>query len=400
MPSTLVEEKATAKRTIECSQCAKTAQVNKRLPTGWKHPVPETYYCGDCWRGKYILRAITLQIAEPQGLSWDDLRTALKVMWRETTRASNWMMRQLALADVEREPGVTKMPPMPRSYLYPVARQQFPVLPSQTVAALEQAVTAKYKAKRYEIVWTCAAALPTFRYPQPFPVHNQSWTVAMENDSPVVSVRMGEHRIQVRLKSGNRYRRQLAGIRSIADGSAVPGECAIYEQGTAIMVKMVAWLPRRAAANQMTGILRVRSSAESLIVAVNEKDETLWSYHADQIPRWAAEHRRQLQRWADDSKFEQRPVPLFATRRTEASLRYHRRVNSAADQAAAYLVNYARRRKFAEILWDDTERAFCPDFVWFRLESRIKTLADEYGIVFTHANGPVMPKSQPPLAST
>ena len=388
------------KKTIHCAGCQKEASVKKRLPTGWKH-AGEEYWCGDCWRGKYVLRAITLPVAQPLGVTWEDFRTALKLMWRETTRASNWMVRQLALADIEREPGVAKMPPMPRSYLYPVARQQFPVLPSQTVAALEQAVTAKYKAKRYEVVWTCAAALPTFRYPQPFPVHNQSWSVTVEDSSPTISIRIGEHRVQLRLKSGHRFRRQVAAVKGIASGSAVTGECALYEKGKDVMVKMVAWLPRKAVSEQMSGVLRVRSTSASLIVALNEKEEALWSYNADQIPRLAAKHRRRLQRWAEDSKFEQRPVAAFATRRTEASLRYHRSINTAADQAAASLVLYARRRKFAAIVWDDTDRSFCADFVWFRLESRMATLADENGIAFSKAaSAPVVTATPGPPATT
>ena len=56
-------------------------------------------------------------------------------------------------------------------------------------------------------------------------------------------------------------------------------------------------------------MLRVHTSADSLLVAVNARDEQLWTYHADHLRRWSAEHRAQLQRWADDSKYEQRPVP-------------------------------------------------------------------------------------------
>ena len=127
----------------------------------------------------------------------------------------------------------------------------------------------------------------------------------------------------------------------------------------------------------------------------------MWTYHAAQIPRWAAWHTRRLKQWADDSKFEQRPVPAFAARRSEASVRYHRRINTAADQAARYLVNYAVRRKFAEIVYEDSERGFCPGFVWFRLKQRMETLADEYGIQFTStpASAPVPPELAPPLAS-
>jgi hypothetical protein len=127
----------------------------------------------DCWRNRYVLRAVVFSVAGPLTLSWQDLRSALKTLWAETTRASNWMVKELALADVRRDPDLGRIPKMPHTYLYPEARKQFPTLPSQTVAALEQAVTRTYKSKRYEIVWTCKAALPAFRYPQPVPIHSR-----------------------------------------------------------------------------------------------------------------------------------------------------------------------------------------------------------------------------------
>ena len=386
-----------AKTVIRCAGCAKEASIKKRLPTGWKHLADE-YRCGDCWQAQYMLRAVILPVVSPVDLEWSALREALKVLWRETTRASNWIVRELALRDVRREPGVAKMPPMPPVYLYPEIRQQFPALPSQTCAAIEQAVTRKYKAKRYEVLWTCSAALPTFRYPQPFPIHNQSWSAQQELDQPLLSVKLGPGRAVLRLKSGSRYRRQLAAFRALCSGAAVPGECSLYQQGDQLMAKMVAWLPRPEVRRKENGILRVRTSRDSLLVAVDENAERLWAYHADQVPRWAAEHRRQLQRWADDSKFEQRPVPRFAARRAEASLRYHRRINTAADEAAALLAGYARRRRFAQLVYDDSERAFCPDFVWFRLAHRLQILCDEYGIEFAAASGPARPELQEALA--
>ena len=389
-------DESAVSRSIACKECLKTRVVKKRLPQGWKH-VDDTYFCPECWRNKYLLRAVVFAVAGPLNLSWQDLRSALKTLWAETTRASNWMVKELALLDVRRDPSLARMPQMPRTYLYPEARKQFPTLPSQTVAALEQAVTRTYKSKRYQIVWTCTAALPTFRYPQPVPIHNQSWTATLENDTPVVTVRLGSARSVLRLKGGPRYHRQLSAFRSIVSGEAIQGECSIYERGSHIFVKLVAWLPRRSSANKPSGLLQVRSDADALLVAANAKDERLWSYHADQIRRWAAEHRRKLQHWAEDSKFEQRPVPSFAARRQQASLRYSRRMNTAADQAAASLVGYAERRKFATIAYDDTERRFCPEFVWFRLQQRIKGLCDERGVEFTPASGSVLSESQASL---
>jgi hypothetical protein len=158
------------------------------------------------------------------------------------------------------------MPIMPCTYLYPEPRKQFPTLPAQTVAALEQAVTRNYKSKRHQIVWTCKAALPTFRYPQPFPIHNQSWTATLENDTPVVTVRLGNARNGLRLKGGPRYYRQLSAFRSIVSGEAIRGGCSIYERGSDILVKLVAWLPRHSLPNKPSGLLRVRSAAHALCV--------------------------------------------------------------------------------------------------------------------------------------
>jgi hypothetical protein len=391
-------DESAARHSIACKECSRTRLVKKRLPQGWKH-LNDTYFCPDCWRNRYVLRAVVFAVAGPLNLSWQDLRSALKTLSAETTRASNWMVKELALADVQRDPSLARIPKMPRTYLYPEARKQFPTLPSQTVAALEQAVTRTYKSKRYQIVWTCKAALPTFRYPQPVPIHNQSWTATLENDRPVVTVRLGSVRSGLRLKGGPRYHRQLSAFHLIVSGEAIQGECSIYERGSDVFVKLVAWLPRRSSANKPSGLLRVRSDADALLVAANAKDERLWSYHADQIRRWVAEHRRMLQHWADDSKFEQRPVPPFAARRQQASLRYHRRMNTAADQAAASLVGYAERRKFAAIAYDDTERGFCPEFVWFRLQQRIKGLCDERGVEFTMASGLVLAENQGTLKS-
>ena len=47
-------------------------------------------------------------------------------------------------------------------------------------------------------------------------------------------------------------------------------------------------------------------------MALNEKDDRLWVYNGDQIPRWVAEHRKHLQHWSEDQKAStgpRRPSP-------------------------------------------------------------------------------------------
>ena len=342
-----------------------------------------------------------MPVAGPlDGFSWTDLKKELKQVWAQTTEASNWIMTQLFTRDIRREAGQNKMPPMPRIYLYPELRELFPNLPPQTVVSLEHAVQNKYRAKRYDLIWTHSASLPTHRYPVPFPVHNQSWAVEMEDQKPIVRIRLGNGWIRLRLKSGKQFHRQLASFRQMVAGEAVRGELAIYQPGDRLMVKMVAWLKRSEFAGERTGILNVHTAADKLLVAVNGKDETLWNYNGDQLQRWGMEHHEQLQRWSEDAKFENRPVPNFADRRRASAEKYHRRMDSAIHEIAAQLTGYAVRRKFAVVRYDDSVRAYLGSGgPWARLRQLIGEKLDAAGIrLELVAKAPEEGKISEPLA--
>ena len=154
------------------------------------------------------------------------------------------------------------------------------------------------------------------------------------------------------------------------------------------MCKMVAWLPR-SEAPQGQGILAVHSTKGSLFVATNARDGQVWTYNADQVRRWIAEYSHQLNRWADDTKSEDRPAPAFASRRRAAAEKYHKRTTSAIQQIAASLVGYAQRRQVAQIRYDDIETGFCPSFPWFSLRQRISVKCQELGIGFEAASATV-----------
>ena len=396
MPSTLAEPPAAVAWTC-CDCSAERTKPEKRLPPGW-HRRQEDVFCSDCWGKRYFLRAITMQVVEPLDCEWKELRVSLSAMWAATTQASNWMITELYARDVRRgkEP---KMPPMTRVYLYPEARERFPSLPSQSVAALEQSVAKKYRAARYELIWTCARSLPTFRYPVPFAIPNQGWYAELvDGEKPAISARIGDTRHRLRLKGGPGFRRQRRAFDQIVSGAAVQGELAIYQQGKDLLVKLVAWLPRDMSRVEVrTGILMVRTDKDSLLVALDAKKEALWKYNADHVLRRFAEHRDQLHRWSEDQKYEQRPVPSFVQRRDKAVERYHNSSRSAVQQIAASLVAYAKRRKFDELRYDDKVTDFQPQFPWFALKDRISTLCDESGIVFTHASGELVQETGEPL---
>lgn len=387
-----------------CSYCSKErkTKADKRggikLPVGWKREA-DAVVCKECWQQRYVLRALTFQVASPQlpedeegaeGDSeprpsvWKEFEAALRPLWAETTEASNWMMTQLYVRDVRRE-GHPKLPSMPPAYLYPEARILFPSLPPATVASLEQAIQRKYRSKRWDVLWVHKASLPTLRYPQPYPVPNQAWRYWItDQNQPMVDVRIGDRRWTLRLKSGPRYFRQMSGLRRMTER----GELAIYKahDGT-MLVKLVGWLKReekKVKANEAA--LIVRTGSDHLLAALDAKNERLWVENCDQVGRWIGEHRKQLQRWSEDQKAEQRPVASFAARRREAVDKYHRRMHTVIQEVAAHVANLAVRRHYSKVIYNDKERWF-DLFPYAALEDRLKTNLDEKQIEFVKEVG-------------
>jgi hypothetical protein len=264
-------------------------------------------------------------------------------------------------------------------------------LPSRAIATLEQKVKRCYRAKRYETIWTCSASLPTYRYPTPFSIPSQGWSIEEEDSAPVVRLRIGTRDLRLRLKSGPRHRHQMKSIALILSGEAVRSELSIYQRSSDIVCKLMAWLPRQTVDEQRTGVLTVRTAADALLVAVNAKNEKIWTYNGDQLRRWQAEHRTQLQRWSEDSKPEFLPSPPFAERRANASRKYRDRMSTACHSVAAMVVNYAIRRKFAAIRYDDSVHAYCEQFPWFDLKLKVAQKCDAAGLQFEHVSNGIDP---------
>lgn len=405
--------------TVECSTCGASRATKPtktgapRIPTGWKrHDGSVT--CGTCWTARRKLRAVTLPVASIIDGEWAEFRAAMREAWSATTQMSNWAMSTLRAADVTRTPDMEKLPPLKGPYLYPGARALWPSMPSQSVVAVTHAAEKKYQKARFDVVWTHNASLPTFRYPVPFPVHNQGWTASMRrfdgdassSDCPVVQVRIGDRRWMLRLRSGHRYRRQLAAFRQIASGEAVQGELAIYRQtadsthrnggvetkaggGKArrfdYMVKMVAWLPKAAPSGE-SGTLHIHTGEGMFCCAVMDDGEhPIWTIHGDLCARWIGEHRATLARLADDQKAEQR-IPTKRRRRYQVERdkrvgRQHDRLSAFVHQTTAQIAGYAARRRVADVEVDD--RVLCKRFEvfpWFVWRETLRTKLDERGI--------------------
>jgi hypothetical protein len=368
-----------------------------KLPLGWKRErETNAVVCRDCWTQRYILRALTFSISSPRPGTWKDLDADLKIMWAQTTAASNWMMTQCYARDIHRSDDYDKMPSMPSLYLYPEARVLFPNLPAATVVALERAVQRKYRAMRYKIIWTCSATLPSMRYPQPFPVHNQSWSFSFDAENrPWIKCRISDRTWELRLKSGPRYRRQIAGLRNMVERS----ELSIYKAHDGmILCKLVGWLGRTEE-KSATGTLYVRTGKDHLLSATDDRDERVWIENCDHLPRLIAEFTRKLRRLSEDHKAEQRPKPSFSEPRTEMVTKYRHRIETTIKEIAAHVAGFAARRRIARVVYDDRERWLNP-FPYFNLEDRVRIVLEERGIEFEKlatASSPVTEQSREPL---
>jgi hypothetical protein len=219
---------------IHCSVCGMarktkpTANGLLRLPTGW-HRWSDKPFCANCWLKKYALRTVTFPVTGPVGREWKDLRIALAACWAQSTGLANWCVTELAKADVVRMPNDSKIPAMPRVYLYPEARRRFPEMSVAALTAVLHATENRYRKARLEVIWRCEANLPRYRYPAPYPVSKPAWKARYGPDNiPLVDVPLAGERWTLRLDRWWNRKRPLLSFNRIVSGEAVKGELAIY----------------------------------------------------------------------------------------------------------------------------------------------------------------------------
>lgn len=357
-----------------------------------------------------MLRAVSTPIAGPVDGTWEELRPALAECWRGSTRLSNWAASELYKADVVRTPDMDRLPKFPGFYLYPGARALCPDVDTSSVVAILHAVEGKYRKSRLDLIWRNAISLPNFRYPVPYPIHNQSWNATVgPGGEPLISARIGGRRWTLRLRAGDQFRRQLVAHRQIATGVALAGELAIYavpENGgdhrpavgvrhpgggrsrtARVMAKMVAWFPR-VEPGVRSGTLHVRTAPESFWTYHVGLDGEIKYLHADNVRRWIAEHRRRVFRMADDLKHEKRwpkAVRMRMVESHEASIRkMHNRLDSFCHESAAMLAGFARRAGVATVMYDDSDKSYAPEekFPWYKLRTMLAYKLDAFGIEF------------------
>lgn len=397
---------------MKCDDCGKERK-GERLGGGWKKHGDMTR-CPTCWGAKFMLRAITVSISGPVGDDWNELRDVLRKCWDRSTMLANWHARELAKADVARTAAMEKLPPFKSPYLYNEARAVVPDMDTGSVVELLNESEGRYRERRYEVIWLQQSSMPTYTWPQPYPVHNQRWSLSLgKGGELLLSVPLLGERRTLRLGGGPGFARQRKALLSLIDGRAIQCAMAIYPQvvsenthrtGMAIkirkggetrearvMAKLVLWLPKPEAQREPEGVLRVTTNPENFWTALkDDEDEEPRSFHADHVRQFARRAREWIEQYtnrkdklSDDRKLARRQ-PAIRKQQVAAGEKWARkqqdRLDTFAHQATAMLADYARRRRVAKVIFDHSDHSYFPSFPWFELVNKLRYKLDGFGI--------------------
>lgn len=398
-----------------------------RLPRGWKR-IRDEVLCKSCFQDRYVLRAVTVPVAgalagtqEERREWWKRFRAELVIAWRAATRTANWTVSELFAAEPRAAASkFPKPPPIDKPSLYHRAREIAPELDTRSTSAVVRTVERRWRKKRFDVVWRGNSSVPDHRYPQPIPVHNACWKVEEhEGGAVTVSFPLLKHgtgeRWRCRLRGGRGFHAAIKDARLLAQGTAIRGELAILRQidngsgrgnggkvkraggGNArryrVALKLVGYWPRKSLGERQH-TMKVWPGVDSLLCyCVDGKGDSKVRYlHCDHVRRWLIAHRRQVQRLADDRKAERRRPRAERLRYLEAQSprieRFGRRLDTHTHEVSRVLVNYARRRRCAEIVYDPRPGSYARGYRWSSLWTKLTYKADELKIKVMSAELP------------
>jgi hypothetical protein len=374
-------------RTYCCEGCKAVAQ-SKQLPRGWKSV--DNLYCKDCFRSRYIIRAVTLPVGTPLDCDWATLRKTLQTAWRLSTDFANWVVQQLYRLDTvtdEKTPAAIK-----DWYGYGVARDSYPqfaqwVGAKNSLNVIQNGVKRQYVKRRFDVVVRHQQRLLTHQYPFPYPVDADGWKTRYEDGGfPAVSVQLPEvGSVWLRLKRSADFGRQLKAFRQLHDGKAIKAEAAVYaDRKQNVLVKLVGWFPRTEQSTDRPHACVLHTDPNAMLVAEIDGRQP-WILNCDHLRRWKTVHTVYLQRTSEDLKREKRMdrrqrQNLLSARQLRSD-KYDARVETAVNQIAAQVAAFCRRQKVGSVVYDDSVKGYIPDgFAWHRLKTRLLVKLDEIGV--------------------
>lgn len=337
-----------------------------------------------------VIRAVTIPVAcpfgdDPAGVAWtwDSFNERLAAAFRLSTDLANWCVRRLFVLD---DPASAACPDAVKKwYGYKDAAENYPRAGewAGAMAGLNlvcRAVQRKYVQQRFDVMVRHDSSLLTYRFPQPYPVHNQNWKPEFEHGK-YACVRIsvpGVGMVALALETRAGFRRQLAMFRQLCDGTAKKGEAALYRDRKGnVLLKMVGRFPRRER-GPATGVAFVHTDPGALLV-VEVSGRAVKVTNADHIRREVAKHKAFLRRAGDDKKREVR-----MDRRHRANFdkaidarcgKQADRLKTAIHQVAAQVARMCERVGVGLVAYDDSHRGFIPEgFPWHALKERLRQL--------------------------
>ena len=335
-------------------------------------------------------RAVTFPFT-PHSTDWKELDPLLHKCWAMSTRLANWSMCQLALADqLTLDHDAEKLGPMPNLYLYGLFNRVYPEREAWQGAKIQacsifQAVMKKYAKARIDL-WRGTCSLPSYRYPFPFPVHNQAWQAFYGPDNiPLVKVRLPGSSVILRLRGGPEMHRQLARFKDIVNGCK-RAELAIYRSGKKPMIKLVAHFPicpDPGACN----VMNLHTVSDALWVAeVPGMTPRIWNQdHIRTLVYFIERHKKWRQRISEDLKAEKR-VPRRMRKHMDHAIedrcrKQNNRLKTFCHEMTAQLVQLAVRQKVATVIYDDENKDYYgAQFPWADLKTKLSYKLDQAGI--------------------
>lgn len=377
-------------------------------------------------RQRVVPRAVTLEILNPTRRELDPL---MAPAFDLSTRLSNWATQTLFNRDVQ---GARECPRAvkPRGktnpegcYLYGLAGERFPGWVAlsdevaQSAATILQKVHGKYLTDRYDFMCEYDSALLSYRYPQPFPIHNARWKLEFRPHSPKVGVAVarpdqsenlepiftanlpGRAGVEFRLRSGRQFYRQTEMLKQILNGdellrsgrvekaepdpvvlrhfnAAIRGEAAITREGrgkdATYYLKIVGRFPaRHRSERERERCCLLTTQPHALLCAEIDGRKTTVT-NCDALKRAVAvvrteneRHRRYLQRVSEDMK--------YAVRRSKRQRRTYKRnvaercehARKSIDTAIGHIVSqtadFLDRQRVGCVVYDDSKRQFIED---------------------------------------
>ncbi len=418
-------EAEAVKKDYICAECG-AIKTTGRSPRGWHvAPGPRTL-CGDCWAKAYVSRCISLPVAGPllsgdntsrqeQEAAWTLLREAVTGGWTRCMRLANWTITTLLKHEPPPEKD-GKLAPL-KVYLYGEfnrshLRDEWAGM-TTSANAIIRTVEMSYHKKRGQIQCLGSASAPTFRWPMPLPVPSQNYKLSIQQQHIVVTLNLGGERLDLRIRNDRSSWLQQQRVIDIIEGRALPGELRLVARPVGasdrrngvsfrkpgggeskwvrLMIMISANVPITAPRDEEAeGTLFVGTGAESLLYAKCDGDKEPWIINGDQVVRWTREASRRKQRWSDDAKAERRANRQVRQRNVDAyesrARKYRNRMHSRAEEMSAWVINYAKRRRVAELVYDDSIRTLCPQFVFAEFRELLKRKAGEAGLRFVLAS--------------